>query len=174
MQLKDIISVPGMGGLFKVVASNKSGVIVESISDGKRSMINSTQRIMTLSEIALYVKDGEMPLREVFKIIQEKSKNKLEVDPKGDQEKVRAYFKTLIPDFNEDKVYSSDIKKMLVWFDALKDLIDFSKEEAVEPDEDSKLPGANETEKFVPKIHEVHGPKVEHAKTVKARTRKKV
>ena len=69
MQLKEIISVPGMGGLYKVVASNKGGVIVESLQDSKRTMISATQRIMTLTDIALYVKDGEMPLREVFKMV---------------------------------------------------------------------------------------------------------
>jgi hypothetical protein len=173
MQLKDIISVPGMGGLYQVVATNKNGVIVESLTDNKRTMISATQRIMSLSDIALYVKDGEMPLREVFQKISTKGEKKLEVDPKGDPEKVRAYFKKLIPDFDEAKVYDSDIRKMLLWYEILKDKVDFSKPEEKE-EEGSKLINTGETEKFIPKIHEAHGPKTEHAKTTTARTRKKV
>jgi hypothetical protein len=172
MQLKEIISVPGMSGLFKVVASNKTGVIVESLQDAKRTMVSGTQRIMTLSDIALYVKDGEMPLREVFKKIKETSGGKLDVDLKGDPEKIRTYFKKLIPDYDEEKVYASEIKKMLNWYEALKDKIDFSKEEEVT--EDSKIPGNVDHEKPIPKIHEAHGPKAEHAKSSTARTRKKV
>jgi hypothetical protein len=173
MQLKEIISVPGMTGLFKVVASNKNGVIVESLQDSKRTMISSTQRIMTLTDIALYIKDGEMPLRDVFKKIKEKSGDKLEVDPKEDPEKLRAYFKKLIPEFDEEKVYASEIKKMLSWYDALKDKIDFSKIEE-EEDSNSLLPNAAEQDKQVRKVYESHGPKTEHAKTTTTKTRKKV
>ena len=173
MQLKEIISVPGMSGLFKIVANNKTGFIVESLQDGKRTMVSGNQRIMTLSEIALYTTKGEKPLKDVFKIIKEKSGTKLDVDPKGDQKKLRDYFKKLIPDFDEEKVYTSDIKKMLMWYELLKDKIDFSKEEDPE-DSDSKIVNAGDQDKPMPKLHEVHGPKTESAKTTTARTRKKV
>lgn len=172
MELKDIISVPGMSGLFKVVANNKSGYIIESLIDGKRTLINVNQRIMTLSDISVYTKEGEVPLRTIFKKIASQIKDKLEVDLKGDQKLLRDYFKTVVPDYDEDKVYSSDIKKMLTWFDALRDKIDFSKEEAPETEE-SKLQSAGEHEKPVPKF-EMHGPKTENAKASTARTRKKV
>ena len=172
MQLKEIISVPGMSGLYKIVASNKTGVIVESLQDAKRTMVSGTQRIMTLSDIALYIKDGEMPLRDVFKKIKEICGDKMDVDLKGDPEKIRTYFKKLIPEYDEEKVYASEIKKMLTWYDALKDKIDFSKEE--EEKEELKVPGNTGHEKPIPKMHEAHGPKAEHAKSSTARTRKKV
>ena len=174
MQLKEIISVPGMNGLYKIIANNKNGFIVESLQDGKRTMINLNQRIMTLSDISVYTKDGEVPLRDVFKKALEISGNKLEVDPKGDQKKLREYFKKLVPEFDEERVYSSDIKKMLTWFEVLKDKIDFSKEDTVEEGEDGKTLIPNEHEKPIPKIHEMHGPKTENAKSSTARTRKKV
>ena len=174
MQFKEIISVPGMNGLYKIIASNKNGFIVESLNDGKRTMINANQRIMTLSEISVYTKNGEISLREVFKRTRELSKNKLEVDPKGDQEKLREYFKKIIPEFDQDRVYSSDIKKMLTWFDVLKDKIDFSVEEASEEIKEGKSLVSVEHEKHIPKIHEAHGPKAENAKMSTARTRKKV
>src|SRR3954469_21492057 len=113
MQLKEIISVPGMGGLHKVIANNKNGFIVESLADGKRTLVNSNQRIMTLMDIAVYTKEGEVPLREIFKKIADSTKGELNVDLKGDQNKIREYFKTLIPDFDEERVYTSDIKKLL-------------------------------------------------------------
>lgn len=162
-----------MNGLFKIIANNKNGFIVESLSDGKRTMISANQRIMTLSDISVYTKDGEMPLREVFKKTREVSGNKLEVDPKDDPKKLREYFKKIVPEFDEEKVYSSDIKKMLTWFDVLKDKIDFSVEDKTE-DDDGKPLIPTEHEKHVPKIHEAHGPKAENAKATTARTRKKV
>lgn len=174
MELKDIISVPGMSGLYKVVANNKNGFIVESLVDSKRTMINSNQRIMTLVDIAVYTTDEEMPLREIYKKIQQTDGQKLGVDPKGDAGKLRDYFKKVVPTFDEERVYTSDIKKMLVWYDLLKDKIDFSKEEEVQGDADDKISTSNEHEKPIPKKHEAHGPKAESAKATTAKTRKKV
>ena len=174
MLLKEIISVPGMNGLYKIIANNKNGFIVESLQDGKRTMISSNQRIMTLGDISVFTKDGEISLRDVFKKAQEVSGNKLEVDPKGDPNKLREYFKKIVPEFDEEKVYSSDIKKMMTWFDVLKDKIDFSKEETGETDQDGKSLITGEHEKPILKKHEAHGPKTENAKASTARTRKKV
>ncbi len=173
MNFKEIISVPGQNGLFRILANNKNGFIVESLMDGRRTMINANQRIMTLSDISVYTTEGETPLREVFKKMQDVAGKKLEVDPKGDPKKLRDYFKKIVPDFDEEKVYSSDIKKMFTWFEALKDKIDFSVEDKKE-DEDGKPMIPAEHEKHVPKIHEAHGPKAENAKATTARTRKKV
>ena len=174
MLLKEIISVPGMNGLYKILANNKNGFIIESLQDGKRTMINANQRIMTLSEISVYTKDGEIPLKDVFKKAREIGNNKLEVDPKGDPKQLRDYFKKIVPDFDEVRVYTSDIKKMLIWFDVLKDKIDFSIEEKADTANDGKPIIAGEQEKHIPKIHEAPGPKAENAKTSTARTRKKV
>lgn len=174
MLLKEIISVPGMNGLFKIIANNKNGFIVESLQDGKRTMISANQRIMTLSDISVFTKDGEIPLRDVFKKAQEVSGTKLEVDPKGDPKKLKEYFKKIVPEFDEEKVYASDIKKMIAWFEILKDKIDFSKEESAEVDIDDKAILPADTEKTFAKKHEMHGPKPENAKTSTARTRKKV
>ncbi len=174
MLLKEIISVPGMNGLYKIIANNKNGFIVESLQDGKRTMVSSNQRIMTLADISVFTKDGEISLRDVFKKAQEVSGNKLEVDPKGDANKLREYFKKIVPDFDEEKVYTSDIKKMISWFDVLKDKIDFSKDEAAEGVQDGKALISGEHDKPILKKHEAHGPKTENAKTSTARTRKKV
>ena len=174
MELKDIISVPGMGGLYKVVANNKNGFIVESLSDSKRTMIASNQRIMTLVDIAVYTTEEDMPLREIYKKIQKTEGQKLGVDPKADGSKLREYFKKVVPTFDEERVYTSDIKKMLVWYELLKDKIDFSKAEETGGDADEKIISAAEHDKPIPKKHESHGPKAESAKATTAKTRKKV
>lgn len=169
MELKDIISVPGLPGLFKVVGNNKNGFIVESVIDGKRSMVNSSQRIMTLVDIGVYTQEEEMPLNQVFLKIQQSGKDN-SIDAKADSKKLREFFKSVVPEYDEERVYDSDIKKMLSWYLLLNGKVDFSKVE--EPDE--KLSGQNEHEKSFSKVHEAHGPKEMAAKSSSARTRKKV
>jgi hypothetical protein len=172
MEFKDIISVPGKSGLYEVVANNKNGFIVESLQDGKRTMIASSQRIMTLSDVAVYTTGDELPLRELFKKMKDQDTDLSKVDLKGDQQKMRDFFKEILPEFDEEKVYNSDIKKMLTWYDILKDKIDFAKVE--EKEEEDKGGVSAENEKPVPKMHEAHGPRTENAKKSTARTRKKV
>lgn len=170
MEFKDILAVPGMPGLYKVVGNNKSGFIVESITDGKRSMVNGQQRIMTLVDVAVYTSEEDKPLREIFLILQEKTKGTLPVDLKGDDKKIRDFFRTIVPDFDEQRVYNSDIRKMLNWFQLLHGKVDFSKP----AETDAAALKKEEDKPVVPKVHEAHGPKAEHAKTSAARTRKKV
>ncbi|MFM2207268.1 MAG: hypothetical protein RL213_1243 [Bacteroidota bacterium] len=170
MELKDIISVPGTGGLHKIIANNKSGFIVESLSDGKRSMVSGTQRIMTLVDVAIYTTTEERPLREIFKKMQEVEGDRLSIDPKADDKELKAYFKKIVPDYDEDRVYVSDIRKVINWFRLLNGKVDFSKEETAE----EVHTGADASAKHVQRVHESHGPKTEGAKTTATKTRKKV
>lgn len=173
MKLKDIISVSGMSGLYKVVAQNKNGLIVESLVDEKRLPVSASQRVSSLVDIAVYTKTEEMPLREVLKKIQAADGGKLTVDPKADPKILKAYFKTIVPDFDEERVYLSDIKKILIWFELLNGKIDFSVEEKA--DEESKISLNQESDKPIPKKHESHGPKADqHAKVGQVKLRKKV
>lgn len=174
MEFKDIISVPGTSGLYKVVGNNKNGFIIESLSDKKRTMINASQRIMTLVDVAIYTTGDDLPLLEVFKKLQETEGKNPAYDTKGDQQNMRAYFKTIVPEYDEERVYTSDIKKVLNWYLLLKDEFDFSKIEINPEEENEKLLATQEHEKPIHKIHEAHGPKAEHAKTTTTKTRKKV
>jgi len=170
MELKEIISVPGAGGLHKVIANNKSGFIVESLADGKRSMVSGTQRIMSLVDVAIYTTTEERPLREVFRKLQEVEGDQLSIDPKCDEKELRAFFKKIVPDYDEVRVYASDIRKVLNWFKQLNGKVDFSKEE-----ETTEVAAASDNvSKPVQRVHEVHGPKTESAKTTASKTRKKV
>jgi hypothetical protein len=173
MELKDVISIPGTSGLYKVVAQSKNGFIVESLIDGKRLRISSSQRISSLVDIAVFTKHEDMPLKEVFKKIFEADGDKLSVDPKADQKILKDYFKKVVPDFDEDRVYVSDIKKMLSWYELLSGKIDFNAKE--KSDDDDKINLNQEFEKPIPKTHEIHAPKADqHAKVGQVKLRKKV
>ena len=173
MELKDIISIPGTGGLFKVVAQSKNGFIVESLTDNKRMPINTSQRISSLVDIAVFTTGDDLPLKDVFKKIQETDGTKLTVDPKSDPKALKAYFKKIVPEFDEDRVYASDMKKILTWYEMLSGKIDFTKVEEVKDDE--KLNLDRDFEKPVQKSFETNTPKADqHAKVGQVKLRKKV
>ena len=96
MKLKEILTVPGMSGLFKMIATTKSGFIVESLTDGKRMPVTSTQRVSALGDIFIYRNNEEMPLAEVFKKMKESEGEKPAVSPKDNEEALKKYFKKLL------------------------------------------------------------------------------
>src|ERR1700704_1853368 len=98
MKLKEILTVPGMSGLFKMIATSKSGFIVESLTDGKRQPISNTQPVSALGDIFIYRNDEEMPLVEVFKKIKETDGDKLSVSPKAGNDDLKNYFKKIVSD----------------------------------------------------------------------------
>jgi hypothetical protein len=169
MELKDIISVPGMPGLYKVIGNNKAGFIVESLQDGKRSMVNGSQRIMTLADVAIYTSGDEKPLWEILKAIEDRDGATLPVDSKSDEAKLREYFSGIVPDYDADRVYVSDIKKVLNWYNLLRGKVAFAKAE-----EPTVLNSKDDASKPVQKMHEAHGPKTEGSKMAATRSRKKV
>lgn len=173
MELKDIISIPGTGGLFKVVAQSKNGFIVESLTDQKRMPINTSQRISSLVDIAVFTTGDDLPLKQVFKKIQETDGNKLTVDPKSDAKILKEYFKKIVPDFDEERVYASDMKKILSWYEMLSGKIDFTAIE--ESKDDDKLNLDREIDKPIQKSFETNSPKADqHAKVGQVKLRKKV
>jgi hypothetical protein len=173
MDLKDVISISGMSGLYKVVAQSKNGFIVESLADQKRMPINSTQPISSLVDISVFTKEDDMPLKNVFRKIQETDGGTLAVDPKGDAKLLKDYFKKIVPNMDEDRVYPSDIKKILTWYSLLSGKIDFTAKE--ETEEESKINLNTDFEKPIPKAKEGHSPKADqHAKVGQVKLRKKV
>lgn len=119
MELKDIASISGKGGLFKIVSPTKSGVILESLDDAKAKLVaSSNQRISVLSEISIYTntKEGSTPLIEVFQKIKKDFGNDLGVDGESDGAELKAFLKSVLPDFDESRVYVSDIKKLVKWY----------------------------------------------------------
>lgn len=129
--LKGILSVSGQSGLFKLVAESKNNIIVESLETHKRMPVHSNSKVSALEDIAIYTENGDVPLKDVFKAISEKENGGPALSPKSPDNELKAYFEKVVPEYDKDRVYISDIKKVFLWYNALqqKDLLDFSEAE---------------------------------------------
>ena len=112
MNLESIISVTGKPGLFKVLSQIKNGLIVESLIDGKRTPIHATDKVSALSDISIYTNDGDMPLGEIYEKIYKKTSGKEAVSHKAKPEELRSYMESVVENYDEDRVYNSDLKKL--------------------------------------------------------------
>lgn len=137
MALSGIISVSGLPGLHKILSHTKNGLIVESLIDGKRRPIYSTQKVSSLEDISIYTQEDDMPLKDVFKKIYDKEKGKSIMDHKSDTGKQREYLTSVIKTIDHERVYNSDVAKLFQWYNLLieKDLMNFEEEK---PAEDEK------------------------------------
>lgn len=137
MDLSKILSIAGKSGLFNVVSQGKSAVIVESLTDGKRFPAFGNEKISSLEEISVFTTGEDTPLKEVFKSMYTKLEGKQAIDPKSDNRKLRDFFLEMVPDFDQERVYTSDIKKIITWYNTLleHDLFNFSEEEPVKDEE---------------------------------------
>ena len=138
MELKDFISVAGKSGLHTIVGKSKNNVIVESLKDKKRFPIFNTNKISALSDISIYTYDEEILLSEVFDRIQKKYQKDAAIShlEKGDE--LRKVFEELIPNYDQEQVYNSDIKKVFQWYNILHETNNLIQEESnKEPDENA-------------------------------------
>jgi hypothetical protein len=119
MELKDIVSVNGKPGLYEIKAQSKGGIIVESLIDGKKFPITVTHNLSALNEIAIYTYEEEVPLRIIFKTIGEKENGKEAINPNENGKVLTSYFREILPNFDEERVYTSNIKKVLQWYNLL-------------------------------------------------------
>ena len=119
MELKDIVSVSGKPGLYEIKAQSKGGIIVASLIDGKKFPITATHNISALNEIAIYTYEEEVPLRVIFKAIGEKENGSEAISPKESSKRLVSYFREILPNFDEERVYASNIKKVLQWYNLL-------------------------------------------------------
>ena len=127
MKLEKVIAIAGKPGLYEIISQSKSGVIVESLADKKRFPVNSLHNISTLNDIAIYTYEEEVPLKQVFLSIFEKQAGEKSIDPKSSKNDLINYFGEVLPGFDEERVYPSNIKKILSWYNALVDAkFDFS------------------------------------------------
>ena len=133
MEFNKIISVAGKPGLFHAISQTKSGFIVESLIDKKRFPIPSTNNVSLLENIAIYTYEEEVPLLTVFKSMYEKTEGKEAISHKESGQKLTAYFSEVLPDYDEERVYTSNIKKVIQWYNLLVTSgLDFSAVEAEE------------------------------------------
>jgi Domain of unknown function (DUF5606) len=123
MKLSEIASIAGKGSLYKVVAPTKSGVILESLDELKSKLVASaSSRISLLHEISIYTttKEGTVSLEGVLKKIKKEFGNDLGVDANSDGSELKAFMKSVLPEFDEERVYVSDLKKLVKWYGQLQ------------------------------------------------------
>lgn len=149
--LTKILSISGKPGLYQLISTGKNLNIVESIVDGKRIPVYFSEKVVALSDVSIYTTDSDVPLREVFQKIKEKEEGKkVSIGTKSSGNEIFGYFETILPNYDTDKVYASDVKKLISWYNLLiENNIDFEeKEEAVnetpETDESSDQESAEE------------------------------
>lgn len=122
MSLEKILAIGGKPGLYRLLTQTRTGFVAESLLDGKRLTVGMSSNVSVLSEIAIYTLEEELPLREVFLKIKEKENGgKTTVGHKEDKLKLEEYFFELLPNYDEDKVYTSDIRKVIQWYNLLHD-----------------------------------------------------
>ena len=119
MNLSGIIAISGRPGLFKVIAQGKNNVIVESLVDRKRFPAYSSDRISALDDISIYTIEEEKPLKEIFKAIHEKENGGETISHKDVDAKLVTYLVEVLPNYDQERVYISDIKKIFQWYNLL-------------------------------------------------------
>jgi Ribonuclease G/E len=131
MKLSEILSISGKSGLFILVSRSKTGVIVESIADKKRFPAFATDRISSLEEISMFTYKKDVPLKDVFKSIYEKENGGPAIDSKSDVKLIKQYMEEILPEFDRDRVYVSDMKKLFSWYNLLiqNDMLDLTEDE---------------------------------------------
>lgn len=132
MDLKGILSISGYPGLFKMVSQSKSGLIVESLVDKKRMPAFMTSKISSLEDIAIYTEETEVPLVDVFKNIHDIENGGEAISTKASSNELKDYFSKVLPNYDQDRVYVSDIKKVINWYNTLhkSELVKFDKKES--------------------------------------------
>lgn len=147
MNLDKILSIAGKPGLFQMLTQTRGGFVAVSLLDGKKVTVNLKSNVSVLSEIAIYTLEEEMPLVSVLeKIYNKESGGKTSVAHKADKLDLEAYFFEVLPNYDEDRVYASDIKKVVQWYNILHEnkLLDFSEPAAKSSDKEAK-PAAKKT-----------------------------
>jgi hypothetical protein len=130
--LKGILSISGQPGLFKLVTETKNSIIVESLLTGKRIPAYSTSKISTLSDISIFTETGEILLTDLF--IRIKAGGKL-ISPKASANEIKAFFEEALPEYDKDRVYVSDMKKIIQWYQLLSDQDLITETEVENPEE---------------------------------------
>ena len=127
MSLEKILAISKKPGLYKLINPSRGGYVVQSMIDNKKRFVKMDRSLSFLSEISIYTIEEELSLLEVFKKIFTKEQGKVtKVSPKAPKDELESYFFSVLPDFDEDRVYPSDIKKILAWYNLLlKDGFDF-------------------------------------------------
>lgn len=129
MNVEKILAISGKPGLYELKIQTRSGFVAESLLDGKKITVGMKSNVSLLSEISMYTHSEEKPLVEILRAIAVKENEGPAISHKEDTAKLVAYFSEIVPDYDEDRVYASDIKKVLNWYNTLQAKGMVSKEE---------------------------------------------
>ena len=132
MNLEKVLAISGKPGLYLLKVQTRTGFVAESLLDGKKITVGLKSNVSLLSETSIYTNEAEMPLAEVMRNIAIKEDNGPALSHKESNDKMTAYFLEILPDYDQDRVYPSDIKKVLNWYGILQAKGMVSKEAPVE------------------------------------------
>jgi hypothetical protein len=144
MNLSEILAISGRPGLYRMVAQNKTGLIVESMEDDKRFPVYSTHQISALEEISIYTYEDDVPLVEVFEKMYNVLEGKPAMSPKSSKNDLMAFFETVLPNYNQEQVYASDVKKLIQWYNLFHKYGMLSFDEKKEEEAEAKAEDAND------------------------------
>ena len=137
MTLDKILAIANKPGLFKLVNPSRSGYIVESLLDKKRTFIKIDKTQSLLSDISMYTLEGEVPLSDIFdKILDKENRKETSISPNGSKDDLEEYLFSILPNYDEDRVYPSDIKKLLRWYNLLLSVGAFDAQKASKDEEE--------------------------------------
>jgi hypothetical protein len=137
IDLTGIISISGQPGLFKIIAQSKNGIIVEGLLDKKRVNVYASTKVSTLSDISMFTTGEDMPIESIMHNIFTKEKGGIAVDNKADDKTIEAYFASVLPEYDKDRVYVSNMRKLFTWYNTLQTTGNL-KEKEEKSTEDSK------------------------------------
>ncbi|MDI1354098.1 MAG: DUF5606 domain-containing protein [bacterium] len=120
IDLTGIISITGQPGLFKIIAQSKNGIIVEGLADKKRVNVYASTKVSTLGEISMFTTGEDKPLEEIMTSISDKEKGGAAIDSKADDTSIEKYFAEILPEYDKDRVYISNMRKLITWYNILQ------------------------------------------------------
>jgi hypothetical protein len=145
MNLKDILAISGESSLFKFIAQGKNAIIVENIETGKRASVSGSTKVSALEEIAMFTTGEEVPLSKIFDIIWEKENGRETISHKATDGDLKKKFEEILPEYDRQRVYLSDIKKVFLWYNFLQKKNLLIKEEVKEEVKEDSEASDNES-----------------------------
>lgn len=138
MDLTEIMSISGKPGLYKMISQTKNGMLVESMLDQKRFPVFAHEKISSLEEISIFTETDDLPLKDIFKKINDLLEGGKALSHKSSPEELKEFFEDVVSDYDKERVYVSDIKKVIQWYNLLheKEMLDFTEEEEEKEDEE--------------------------------------
>jgi len=150
MKISDVLAISGKPGLFKILASSSKNLVVESMIDGKRSSIPGSLRVSSLSDITMYTIEEDVPLREILKSMFDKNNGKPALSHNSAPQEVKDFIDSVVNDLDHGRVYASDLRKLVQWYNLLISQKALPFEEEEEKEDDKKLTANNPASKKKP------------------------